>query len=173
MRSVSGEPARVLPPRDPLQSKVIVGDRDREALIEFDNEDDPFKLLCSTCSQLPPCHSKHCVGIDPGITGSFNTWGPGETHSDTWREQLNRHSKERWASPFSISLPFCSNLHICWRRDLQPLHLPLKRDVVGTRRLQEAPHCTHHCHTVTSYLGKDGLSLSKKRKHSPSLTCAV
>lgn len=27
------------------------GERNREALIEFDNEDDPFKLLCSTCSK--------------------------------------------------------------------------------------------------------------------------
>lgn len=69
-------PGPQLPPPDPHLSKVITeGDREREALIEFDNEDDPSKRLCSTCSkslqhsinsQKAPCLSQeHCVGIDP------------------------------------------------------------------------------------------------------------
>lgn len=74
-------------PGTPLAPPPVKGDRgerEKEALIEFDNEDDPTKLLCSTCSKSLPQHSintrkppsvslEHCVGIDPPLTGSFNT----------------------------------------------------------------------------------------------------
>lgn len=152
------------PPPDPHLSKVIAegggGGREREALIEFDNEDEPSKRLCSTCSQS----LQHSISSPKAplpvpaalcryrsrLTGSLNTWGPW-IGPEKRGEQLSKQAHPRKDGPlFSIPLPFLPNLHICWSGELPPPHLLLRG-----RSDSEGPG-EESCHTVKNYLRSRG-----------------